>query len=504
MKQILLELKNITKRFPGVLALDQVKLQVRSGEVHIIMGENGAGKSTLMKIVDGIYYPDEGEVLLDGKRVQINSPVQAMEHGIAMIHQELNNVLDMTVAENIFLGREYGKGFMYNKRTMELKAREAMKELGLDLQPHTKMRELSVAKRQMVEIAKAVSMNAKILIMDEPTSAISDKEVDSLFGVIEKFRNQGIGIVYISHKMDEIYRIADRITIMRDGRTVGTYEASELSPGQLITKMVGRDITNVYPDRIPHSLGAEVMRIENLNSGQELKNICLSLRKGEILGIAGLMGAGRSELLEAIFGMRKADSGDIYVNGKRVHISRPENAIKAGLAFVTEDRVQTGLNLKTTVKKDMTILTLSQFCRWQQVIDSKKENLAVEQEIQRLNIKTPSKNQNIRNLSGGNQQKVIIGRWLLKDADIFLMDEPTRGIDVGAKYEIYTIMMKLAAQGKAILMVSSEMPEIIGICDRVAVMHEGKLAGELNKEEMSQESIMRLAAGMGGEDGSVK
>ncbi|POP34663.1 sugar ABC transporter ATP-binding protein [Lactonifactor longoviformis] len=497
MGEYLLELRNITKRFPGVLALDKVELKVSPGEVHVIMGENGAGKSTLMKIVDGIYHPDEGEMRLYGAKTVIQSPMDAMRNGIAMIHQELNTVLDMTVSENIFLGREIGRGILYDKKAMKREAQNALQQLGLELDPNLKMRELSVAKRQMVEIAKAVSMKAKVIIMDEPTSAISDKEVDALFRVIGEFRSRGIGIVYISHKMDEIFRIADRITVMRDGKTVGTYEASHLTANELIAKMVGRSIEDVYPPKIPHELGEEILRVKALSSGSLFNGVDFSLRRGEILGIAGLMGAGRSELVETIFGLRRADSGEIYIGSSRLSIKSPRYAIRAGLAFVTEDRAQSGLNLKTTVKKDMSILTLKQFCRWGQVINSRKENEGVDQRIRQLNIKTPSRNQGIRNLSGGNQQKVIIARWLMSNPQILIMDEPTRGIDVGAKYEIYSIMRELAAGGKAILMISSELPEILGICDRTLVMHEGRITGVLKKNEMTQEAIMKYATGLG-------
>ena len=493
MKEILLELKHITKRFPGVLALDDVNLKVAAGKVHVVMGENGAGKSTLMKIIDGIYHPNQGELLLYGKPMKINSPIEAMKNQIAMIHQELNTILDMTVAENIFLGREFGSGILYDAKRMNEEACKALAELNLRINPKVKMRELSVAKRQMVEIAKAVSMNARIIIMDEPTSAISDKEVDALFEIINEFKKRGVGIIYISHKMDEIFRIAEDITVMRDGKSIGTYSAEELDQNTLIAKMVGRNIENIYPKPLPHALGAEILRIDRLSSKGAFRDVNLSLKAGEILGISGLMGAGRSELAESIFGMRKIDSGEISINGQKVNISSPKDAIKAGLAFITEDRSQTGLNLKTTVKKDMSILTLKQFCKWGQVIIKALENNLVDEGIKRLRIKVSSRNQSIKTLSGGNQQKVIIARWLLAEPEILIMDEPTRGIDVGAKYEIYNIMMELAARGKAIVVISSELPEIIGVCSRVMVMHEGIVTGELKKTEMTQESIMKLA-----------
>lgn len=495
MEQTLLELRNITKSFPGVLALDKVQLEIRPGEVHVLMGENGAGKSTLMKIVDGIYRPDDGEIFVRGQQTNIHSPIEAMELGIAMIHQELNTVLHMTIAENIFLGREMGKGILYEKKEMALQAKKVLEQLEIDLNPNQKVIELSVAQRQMVEIAKAVSKNAQIIIMDEPTSAISDKEVEALFAMIKRFRKEGKGIIYISHKMDEIFRIADRITVMRDGKTVGTYNAQDITSEQLVAKMVGRELKEVYPRQISYEMGEEILNVKNLSSTDAFENVAFQLKKGEILGISGLMGAGRSEVAEAIFGLREK-SGEIIVNGKKTVIHKPKDAIKAGIAFITEDRARTGLNLKTTVKKDVSTLTLSQYCNRLAIINKGKENQVVEASINKLRIKTPSSNQSVKNLSGGNQQKVIIARWLLADPDILIMDEPTRGIDVGAKFEIYTIMRELAASGKAILMISSELPEIIGMCDRTIVMHEGRVTGELSKEEMTQENIMKLASGL--------
>lgn len=495
MEQTLLELRNITKSFPGVLALDKVQLEIRPGEVHVLMGENGAGKSTLMKIVDGIYRPDDGEIFVRGQQTNIHSPIEAMELGIAMIHQELNTVLHMTIAENIFLGREMGKGILYEKKEMALQAKKVLEQLEIDLNPNQKVIELSVAQRQMVEIAKAVSKNAQIIIMDEPTSAISDKEVEALFAIIKRFRKEGKGIIYISHKMDEIFRIADRITVMRDGKTVGTYNAQDITSEQLVAKMVGRELKEVYPRQISYEMGEEILNVKNLSSTDAFENVAFQLKKGEILGISGLMGAGRSEVAEAIFGLREK-SGEIIVNGKKTVIHKPKDAIKAGIAFITEDRARTGLNLKTTVKKDVSTLTLSQYCNRLAIINKGKENQVVEASINKLRIKTPSSNQSVKNLSGGNQQKVIIARWLLADPDILIMDEPTRGIDVGAKFEIYTIMRELAASGKAILMISSELPEIIGMCDRTIVMHEGRVTGELSKEEMTQENIMKLASGL--------
>ncbi len=494
----LLELKGITKRFPGVLALDNVNLELRSGEVHVLMGENGAGKSTLMKVIDGLYTPEEGQMFLYGEETRNSSPLEAMEKGIAMIHQELNTVLDMTVAENTFLGREIGKGIFFSRKEMNKQTEIALSELGVNIPPNSIMRNLSVAKRQMVEIAKAISLNARILIMDEPTSAITDKEVDALFKVIEMFKAKGVGIIYISHKMNEIFRIADRITVLRDGKTVGTYNASDIDNDKLISLMVGREIADVFPPRSEQHLGEIALEVNDLSDGQNFSNASFSLKKGEILGLAGLMGAGRSELAETIFGMRKHTSGSIKINGQSITIKHPKDAIGAGVALITEDRKHTGLNLKTSVKKDMSIVNLSKFCKWGTFVSDKDENKIVDEYIERLKVKTPSRNQSIKNLSGGNQQKVIIARWLIGAPDVFILDEPTRGIDVGAKYDIYVLINELAALGKAVLMISSELPEIIGVCDRVLVMHEGKIKGELNKNEMTQPAIMAFASGMEG------
>lgn len=501
MKDRLIELIGITKVFPGVIALDDVSFDLFEGEVHVLMGENGAGKSTLMKIIDGIYKPEHGEVRLFGKKADIKSPKDALEQGIAMIHQELNPVLEMTIAENIYLGREPGKAGLLNRRSMNKAARETLKRLALELDPDLRMKELTVAQMQMVEIAKAISYNSRIIIMDEPTSAISDKEADALFDIIRMLKGNGAGIIYISHKMNEIFRIADRITILRDGKAVDTRSAAELDANKLIALMVGREISQMYPPRIEHRYGEVALEVTSLTHRGLFENISFSLRKGEVLGIAGLMGAGRSELVETIFGMRKAHKGAVSVNNKACQFCAPNKAIKAGIALVTEDRKHTGLNLKSTVKRDMSIVTLQNYCRFNQVVVNARENAAVDEGIQKLNIKTPSRNQMIDNLSGGNQQKVILARWLMAQSDVFILDEPTRGIDVGAKYEIYSIIMQLAAEGKAVLMVSSEMSEIIGICDRVLVMHAGRVTGELNRNEMTQENIMALAAGIrkGGE-----
>ena len=450
-----------------------------------------------MKIIDGIYKPDAGEMLLKGKAVRIHNPREAQESGIAMIHQELNNVPEMTIAENLFLGREPGARGFIDRRRMNEEARRALEPIGLSISPNTKMKALSVAKMQMVEIAKAISYNADVIIMDEPTSAITETEVDALFRIVRILREKGAGIVYISHKMNEVFRIADRITVLRDGKTMATDSASAFTKDRLISLMVGRELTNMFPPEIPHRIGGVVLRVENVRC-EGIKSASFSLHAGEILGLGGLMGAGRSELLEAIFGMRPLDGGSIELNGRPVRFGHPSDAIRSKIAFVTEDRKRSGLNPKASVKRDMSIVTLPDYCRLGGFLSRRLENEAVDRGIRMLNVKTPSRSQMIGNLSGGNQQKVILARWLLATPDVILLDEPTRGIDVGAKYEIYQITRRLAAEGKAVLMVSSEMPELIGVCDRVIVLCEGRQTGELHKAEMSQEAMMTLATGLEG------
>ena len=492
MQDPIMELRGITKTFPGVKALNDVSFSLYSGEVHVLMGENGAGKSTLMKIINGQYQAYEGEMLIDGKACRFDSSHDSIVAGIAMIHQELNPVLDMNISENIFLGREQGSFGVLNRREMQEQAKIALANIGLDLNLGTCMRELSVAQIQMVEIAKAVSLNAHIIIMDEPTSALSDREVEVLYTIIRKLRAKRVGIIYISHKIDEVFKIADRITILRDGCTVDTRAVSGFDVQSLISLMVGREITQIYPQKISHTLGNVVLEVRGLCLKEHYQNVSFSVHAGEILGFAGLMGAGRSEVVESIFGVRHAQ-GEIFLNGSKTSIRSPAQAILHGLALVTEDRKQTGLNLKATVREDTSVVTLDHYCLLHQIIRKKSETAAVKKTINDLQIKTSSLSQLIGNLSGGNQQKVIIGRWLLDEPDILILDEPTRGIDVGAKYEIYKIITQLAAQGKAIMIVSSEIPELIGLCDRCVVMHEGTITAQLEHEELTQESILQYA-----------
>ena len=489
---ILLRMKNISKSFPGVKALDKVNLELRAGEVHALLGENGAGKSTLIKVLGGIYSLDEGEIEIEGKKVSIESVHDASRNNISIIHQELVLVPYMTVAENIYLGRESGKGFTVNISKMEKDAQKILDDLGMDIDARELVMNLPIAKQQMVEITKAVSVNAKILVMDEPTSSISDREVENLFNIRRDLTKKGVGIIYISHKMSELEEICDRVTVMRDGEYVGTKVVKETNKDELIAMMVGRTLTNYYVrDFLPTD--EVILKVENLKDGDKVENVSFELRKGEIIGFAGLVGAGRSEAMQAIFGLSKDVSGDIYIEGKKVSIKEPKDAIKNGLALVPESRKEQGLYLLQDIKYNTTIEVLDDFIKNLKV-DSKKEVEITKKYIDMMATKTPSQEQIISNLSGGNQQKVMIGRWLATNPKILILDEPTRGIDVGAKSEIYKIMNDLVKKGVSIIMISSELPEIINMSDRVYVMGAGTIRGCINHEEISQESIMALAA----------
>ncbi|QUI22188.1 sugar ABC transporter ATP-binding protein [Vallitalea pronyensis] len=492
MRDTILEMKQITKRFPGVLALDQVSFDLIPGEVHVLMGENGAGKSTLMKILAGIFQQDHGEVIYNGEVISLDSPKTALDMGISMIHQELNTILDMTVAENISLGKEPGSMGFVNRKVMNETASSLLKSIDVEIDPNTKMRDLSIAQMQMIEIAKAISYRSNIIIMDEPTSAISEREVENLFHIIQRLKKQQVAIIYISHKMKEIYQIADRITIFRDGQYIATKIAEDLPKEELIALMVGRKLDQMFPEK-DNQVGETILEVKNLSLDGVFEDVNFQLKKGEILGFAGLMGAGRSEVVETIFGIHQATGGVLEMAGNRLQFRSPSEAIKHGFAMVTEDRKKTGLNLKTSIMKDMTITSLDQLCQLRCFLDHAKEAKYADQQINSLNIKTPSRHQKVSHLSGGNQQKVIVGRWLMTEPDILIMDEPTRGIDVGAKYEIYAIILELAKRGKSIIVVSSELPEIIGLCDRVVIMHEGKVTGILEREAFSQERIMAYA-----------
>jgi inositol transport system ATP-binding protein len=489
-------MENISKSFPGVKALDDVSFELKKGEVHALMGENGAGKSTLMKILIGLYHQDSGNICVNGKEVKIHSPKDSLNCGISMIHQELNPVPAMSIAENIFLGREprlFKVGGIVNKKQMNKNTVEFFKTLGLDFNPKRIMMDLSVAETQMVEIAKAISYNSDIIIMDEPTSAITDKEIEKLFNMIALLKSKGVSIIYISHKLEEIFKIADRITVLRDGTYVGTKSIDEVDKNILISMMVGREINNIFPKEAVHA-GDVVLSVKGLTKKGMFENISFELKAGEILGIAGLMGAGRTELVETIFGIRKLDKGEIYINGEKTKIKSPRDAIRQGLAIVSEDRKRAGLNLKASVKENITLVRLKEFSRLG-IIKKHKEIRSVDESIRKISIKTPSRNQIVTFLSGGNQQKVIIAKWLLVSPEIFILDEPTRGIDVGAKSEIHALITALAKEGKAVIMISSELPEVMGMSDRVIILHEGKITGELKRHEFDQKKIMNFAMG---------
>ena len=494
MENYLLELNNISKEFPSVKALDNVTVKVRAGTVHALMGENGAGKSTLMKCLFGIYSADSGEILLDGKKVSFKNPKEALENGVAMVHQELNQALKRSVNDNIWLGRyPTALGFITLEGKMRKKTKEIFDKLHIDIKPSTIMNDLSVSARQMVEIAKAVSYNAKVIVLDEPTSSLNDKEVEHLFEIIAELKAQGCAIIYISHKMEEIMRISDDITVMRDGKHIATQKASELTLDKIIKLMVGRELTERFPPKT-NQPSKTALRVENLSGRHSLlSDVSFEVRSGEILGVAGLDGAGRTELLETVFGLRTKSGGKIFLNGKEVRNKNSREAKKNGFALLTEERRSTGIFGILDITENTVISGLSRYRTAGIFLNEKKMKKDTEWSIKKMRIKTPSQKAKIRNLSGGNQQKVILGRWLLTEPEVLLLDEPTRGIDVGAKYEIYQLIVNLAEQGKSVIMVSSEMPELLGVCDRIIVMSGGKLAGELSREEADQEKIMSLA-----------
>ena len=492
--EYVLEMKDISKTFPGVKALDHVQLQVKPGEVHALMGENGAGKSTLMKILMGIYTKDPGgEILFDGKPYNVSNPKEAMDTGVAMIHQELNPILDMTVYENIFVGRELRKNGLVDKKAMIEQSKKLIQDCGLHVSPTDTLRSLTVAQCQLIEIIKAISVNAKVIVMDEPTAAITEREVELLFGHIRRLKAQGVAIIYISHRMDEIFTICDRVSVYRDGQYIGSGETRDLDEAQLIKMMVGREITDVFP-KLEAEIGEVVFEAKHIvRADNKVKDVSISVRRGEILGIGGLVGAGRSELVEGIFGMHKLSGGEIYVKGEKVTVHSPNDIIKKGVALVTEDRKVTGLNLSGSVNDNIAMVAIRKLLS-NGLYSKTKARKAAQEYIGKLKIKTPSGDQIVGNLSGGNQQKVVIAKWLLNDPDIIILDEPTRGIDVGAKRDIYLLIGSLVQQGKAVIMISSEIPELMGVCDRIAVMSEGNLSGEVTRGEFSQERIMTLAS----------
>jgi methyl-galactoside transport system ATP-binding protein len=490
-----LEMIGVIKKFPGVLALDNVDFRIKPGTVHALMGENGAGKSTLMKCLFGIYKMDGGKIILNGKECHFNSAAAAMHAGVSMIHQELSNVPQRSVAQNIWLGREpLNRIFLIDHRKMVQDTKTLLQRLNFDFNPTDRMGGLSISHQQGCEIAKAVSYNASIVVMDEPTSSLTENEVNHLFDIIKFLRSQGVAVIYISHKMEEIFQIADDVTVMRDGRVIGTFPVKELSGDKLISLMVGRDITHRFPS-VESEIGEVCLEVRNLSAEnpRSFKNISFKLRKGEILGIGGLVGAQRTELVEAIFGVRRVSGGEILVNGRGIKKIRPQEAIQAGIGLITEDRRSSGIFPLLNVTVNTTIASLGNYKTKIGVLDHKKLSSVAAKQNRQLKTKTPSMSTLVQNLSGGNQQKVILSRWLMTLPDILIMDEPTRGIDVGAKYEIYTIMAELVKQGKAIIMVSSEMPELIGMSHRIMVLCAGQHTGTLDKKEVTQEAVMRLA-----------
>ena len=491
--EVILTMEGIDKSFPGVHALDHVNLELRKGEVHALMGENGAGKSTLMKVLTGIYTKDSGTITYEGKEVEFHGPKEAQEAGIVIVHQELNMMNHLTVAQNIFIGREFMKGGIIDDAKMNEESRKLFDQLGIKIDPTEKMGNLTVGKQQMCEIAKAISHKAKVIIFDEPSAALTEAEIEELFKIIRDLRDKQLGIVYISHRMDEIKVITDRVTVMRDGGYVGTLITEDCTKDDIINMMVGRVI---YEDPKTQSMVAPdapvVLKVEHLNAGKMVQDVSFELHKGEILGFSGLMGAGRTETARALFGADPKESGDIYVNGKKVDIKSPKDAVALGIGYLSEDRKRYGIVVDKSVAENSTMAHLKNFVRGL-FIDKKKEVSATQDYINRLNTKTPSTDQLVVNLSGGNQQKVVLAKWLVKDCDILIFDEPTRGIDVGAKSEIYHLMNELVAQGKSIIMISSEMTEILRMSDRIVVMCEGKKTAEIDIADATQENIMHAA-----------
>jgi ribose transport system ATP-binding protein len=500
MADVLVSMEGIDKSFPGVHALNQCQFEVCAGEVHALLGENGAGKSTMMKVLAGIYTPDAGRILYKGKAVTITGPRAAQQLGISMIHQELNLMPHLTLAQNVFIGREPRRGvrFWLNERAINAQTQQLFQSMHLNLDPRTKVADLTVAKQQMVEIAKALSFHSEVLIMDEPTAALTEAEIDELFRTIGQLRDRGVGIVYISHRLEEIKRICDRITIMRDGRYINTVGAQAVTIDQIISMMVGRTIYESAPE-VPEAPNQEVvLEVKGLNRTGILKDINFTLKKGEILGFAGLMGAGRTEVARAVFGADRIDTGEIYVSGRQAQIKTPRDAVRYGIGYLSEDRKRFGLALGMDVESNVVLAAFKKFFGRLGWVDRHKTRATAQRYVEALSIKTPTIQQRVRNLSGGNQQKVVIGKWLTADTNILIFDEPTRGIDVGAKSEIYKLLNELAHQGKSIIMISSELPEILRMSHRVIVMCEGRITGELSAAEATQEGIMKYATQRGG------
>ena len=500
MSEILVSMEGIDKSFPGVHALDQARFELRAGEVHALVGENGAGKSTMMKILAGIYGKDAGQILYKGSEVVIPNPRAAQNLGISMIHQELNLMPHLTLAQNVFIGREPRQGvrFMLAEKQINAQTQALFESMHLKLDPRTKAADLTVAKQQMVEIAKALSFNSQVLIMDEPTAALTESEIGELFRIIRTLRAQGVGVVYISHRLEELKQISDRITVMRDGHYVDTVQAADVPISRIISMMVGRTIFESAPE-VPEDIGQPVvLEVKNLNRGTAIRDVSFKLKKGEILGFAGLMGAGRTEVARAVFGADPTDSGEIYVDGKPVHIKSPTDAVAHGIGYLSEDRKRYGLALGLDVEANIVLASFKKFLDAATLVNRTRTRTTSQHYVEALSIKTPSLQQQVKNLSGGNQQKVVIGKWLTADTNVLIFDEPTRGIDVGAKSEIYRLLNDLAAQGKSIIMISSELPEILRMSHRIVVMCEGRITGELTATEATQERIMEFATQRGG------
>ena len=492
MADTLVEMKKITKTFPGVMALDDVTFGCCPGEVHAVVGENGAGKSTLMKILAGVYVPDSGEIVLGGEAVRIPSPHAAQQLGVSIIYQELNLLPDLNVAQNVFLGRESrGPLGLVNEREQEAKAQEVLRRLGVDIDPRERLGRLSVAQQQMVEIAKALSLNARVVIMDEPSAALGGKDLEHLFEVIKALKQQGVAVIYISHRISEVFQIADRVTVFKDGKVVGTFKVSEIDRPKLVRMMIGRSLSETFPER-GKRIGEEVLGVEGLCVGDRLKDISLSVHAGEIVGISGLVGAGRTELAQAIFGTRRIGAGTVKLKGKKVSIGDPQRALRHRIGYLTEDRNAEGLVMGQSVKENAALPSLDHRQRWG-VVDRKAEHDVVAAVSDSLRLRASSLGMDVENLSGGNRQKVVLAKWLISGPELLIFDEPSRGIDVGAKAEIWQLMRDLADQGKAVLMISSELPEVIGMSDRVVVMHRGRIVGELAGGAATEEAVMMLA-----------
>lgn len=495
MSDNILTIKNVTKTYPGVIALNNVSMEFRKGEVHALVGENGAGKSTIIKTIAGAIKPDSGSVVFENQELTTMNPHQLRELGIEVVYQEFNLASQLPVYENIFLGSLIKKGpgnRLVNKEEMIAATQKLFDQLGIDIDPLKKVSDLSVAYMQFVEIAKALSRNVKILIMDEPTATLTNAEVEILFKTVRRLRESGVTVIYVSHRMEEIFEITDRCTVMRDGEYITTVNTKDVTRRDLINYMVGREMSESYPGRNA-KIGEEVLRIEHL-TGNGVSDISFNVRKGEILGLAGLVGAGRTETAMMIFGSTRVESGDIYVKGQKTVIPNPKTAVDLGIALIPEDRKQHGLILEKPIVENVTLPSIKEFVR-AFVIDKKAEKSATDEQVDALKIKTPSIIQKVKNLSGGNQQKVVLAKWLVRKSDIFIFDEPTRGVDVGAKQEIYKIMNELVEQGKSIIMISSEMEELLGMSDRLVILSERKMAGELQKEEMTQARVLDLASG---------